>query len=225
MEDRPTEETPRVEPAPTATSFPRKSLVERAKDILFKPRAEWERIDNEPATIAGIYTGYVMILAAIGPIAILIGHQLIGIPTFVGTFRPSIGYSVGTALLTYVMSLVSVYVMALIIDALAPSFGGTKDQLKAFKVAAYASTAAWLAGIFNIIPMLAILGLLGLYSLYLFFLGLPRLMRVPQDKAVGYTVVVIVIYVVLYIIALTIIASLVNSFFGLGAITGGTIRY
>src|SRR5690606_41930837 len=63
------------------------------------------------------------------------------------------------------ISLVSIYVLSLIIDALAPNFGGTKDPVKAFKVAAYSWTAAWIAGIFGVIPQLAILSIVGLYSL------------------------------------------------------------
>ncbi len=222
MTDGPTTPTPPPGGMPGA---PAPSLVDRAKNIIMSPKTEWPRIDAEPATISGIYTSYVMILAAIGPIAMLIGQQLVGINVLGISYKPSIGYSVGSAVLTYLLSLVSVYVMALIIDALAPSFGGTKNQVKAFKVAAYASTAAWLAGIFQIIPMLAFLGLLGLYSLYLLYLGLPLLMKVPADKAVGYTVVVIVVYIVVYFVALMIVGALVTSFFGLGALTGGTIRY
>ena len=36
--------------------------------------------------------------------------------------------------------------------------------------------------------MLGVLGIVGLYSLYLLYLGLPRLMRVAEDKAIGYVV-------------------------------------
>ena len=128
-------------------------------------------------------------------------------------------------MLTYLLSLVAVYVLAFVIDALAPTFGGTKDMIKAFKVAAYASTAAWLAGIFAIIPMLAFLGLVGLYSLYLLYLGLPKLMRVSEDKAVGYTVVVIVVYVVLYIVAAMVVAMVALSFFGAAMLTAPVVRY
>ena len=214
-------------PAPTGTPVPQKSLVERAKDILLQPKAEWPRIDAEASTISSIYTGYVMILAAIGPVAMLIGQQLIGVTLLGVTYKPSIGYSVGSAVLTYILSLVSVYVSALVIDALAPSFGGTKNQVKAFKVAAYSATAAWLAGIFQIVPMLAFLAIVGLYSLYLLYLGLPLLMRVPEDKAVGYLVVVIVVQIVLYFVAAMIVGALVMSFFGLGGALGGvpTVRY
>lgn len=226
MEDRPTEETPRVDPAPTGMPPRSKSLVERAKDILIQPKAEWPVIDAEPATIGGIYTSYVVILAAIGPLAMLIGHQLVGITVLGVTYKPAIGYSVGTAVLTYILSLVAVYVSALVIDALAPSFGGAKDQVKAFKVAAYSATAGWVAGIFNIIPMLGFLALIGaLYGLYLLYLGLPRLMRVSEDKAVGYTVVVVVVQIVLYLVIGMIVGALVASFFGLGAMTGGVVRY
>jgi len=200
-------------------------LIDRVKNILMTPKTEWPRIDAEPATIQGIYTGYVMILAAIGPIAGLIGQQVFGYSALGITYKPPIGYSIATAVMTYVLALVSVYVSALVIDALAPNFGGTKDKVKAFKVAAYSATAAWLAGIFGIIPMLAILGILGLYSLYLLFLGLPVLMRVPQEKAVGYTVVVIVVQIVLYIVVGAVVGALVASFFPIGAmIGGGTVR-
>jgi hypothetical protein len=225
MEDTPNT-APKVDPAP-ATPQPAgsRSLVDRAKNILLQPKSEWGVIDGEPATIGGLYTGYIMILAAIGPVAGLIGSQLFGYSALGFTYKPPLGSSLAMAVLSYVMSLVSVYVLALIIDALAPTFNGTKNQIQAFKVAAYSMTAAWLAGIFGIIPALAILGIVGLYSLYLLYLGLPRLMRVSEDKAIGYTVLVIVAAIVLYFIVAYIVAMLTMSMFGgLGSITGPVIR-
>lgn len=202
------------------------SLVERVKNILLTPKTEWLRIDAEPATIGGIFTSYVMILAAIGPIAMLIGQQLFGIGGFGFVWKPPIAYSVTWAVLTYVLSLVAVYVSSLIIDALAPSFGGTKDSLKAFKVAAYAPTAGWVAGIIYLVPALGILVLLGaLYGLYLLFLGLPRLMRVAEDKAIGYVVVVILVQIVLYFVIGYVVGMLVLNFFGAGMVTGVPVRY
>lgn len=202
------------------------SLVERVKNILMTPKTEWPRIDAEPATVQGIYTGYVMILAAIGPICGLIGQQVFGYSAMGITYKLPIGYSITTAVIGYVLSLVSVYVSALVIDALAPNFGGTKDPLKAFKVAAYSATAIWVAGIFQIMPALAMLAIVGLYSLYLLFLGLPVLMRVPQDKAIGYTIVVIVVQIVLYAVVGAVVASLASAFFPIGSmVTGGTVRF
>ena len=88
--------------------------------------------------------------------------------------------------LSYALSLVQVYVIALIVDALAPTFKGEKNQIQALKLAAYAFTAAWVAGVAQIVPwiggLLALAG--GIYSIYLFYLGLPTLMKCPPDQAV-----------------------------------------
>ncbi len=198
-----------------------KSLIERVRDILLKPKEEWAVIDAEPATIGGIYTSYVVILAAIGPIATLIGHQVFGLYGF----RPPMAFSITTAVIGYLLALASVYISALVIDALAPSFGGTKDSLKAFKVAAYSATAAWVAQIFQIIPMLGILSIVGLYSLYLLYLGLPRLMRVSEDKAIGYTVVVIIVQIVLYALAMFLVGMLVVAIVGPAIVSPLVVRY
>ena len=172
------------------------NIVERAKNILLTPKAEWQKIDGETHTVQGLYTTYVMILAAIPAVAAFIGFSVIGY----GPFRMSLMNGLVMLIVQYLLALAMVYVLALIIDALAPTFGGTKNFMQAFKVAAFAPTASWLAGIFSIIPALAILGLLGLYSLYLLFIGLPILMKTPEDKAIGYVAVIIVIAIVVAII-------------------------
>ena len=119
----------------------------------------------------------------------------------------------------YIGALAGTFVLALVIDALAPTFGGQKSQIQALKVAAYSSTASWVVGVFMLLPALAWLGVLGLYSLVLLFLGLPVLMKVPQDKAVGYTVVVIVCAIVVYAVVGGITATLVPHP-GLGVLRG-----
>ena len=174
------------------------NLVDRVKRILMSPKTEWEVIDAESATPSELYTRYIMPLAAIGPIAHLIGSTVFGISIpFVGTYRVPIGSAITQAIVTYVLSLAGTYVLALIIDALAPTFNGRRSQIQALKLAAYSMTASWVAAIFALIPALSPLALLGLYSLYLLYLGLPVLMKAPQDKAVGYIAVVIVMAIVL----------------------------
>jgi hypothetical protein len=176
------------------------NLVDRAKNILLQPKAEWGVISAEPHTVQDLYTGYVMILAAIPAVASFIGYSLIGVSSFMGTYRWPITNGITHMILQYVLNLGWVYVLALIIDALAPSFGGEKNFMQAIKVSAFSPTAMWLAGIFSIIPILGILGIVGLYSLYLLYTGLPILMKTPEEKAVPYTVVVIIIAIVLGII-------------------------
>jgi Yip1 domain len=185
------------------------SLMARAKNILLQPKTEWPVIAGEQATTGSLYTGYIIPLAAIGPIASIIGWSVFGFSVpFVGSIRYPIGISVRNGIVIYALSLVGVFVLALIIDALAPTFGGQKNQIQALKTSAYSYTAAWVAGIFNLIPSLALLGLLvALYSCYLLFLGLPVLMKAPEDKAVGYTAVVIIVAIVLYFVIGAVVAQ------------------
>ncbi|MDQ6830971.1 MAG: YIP1 family protein [Gemmatimonadota bacterium] len=177
------------------------SLPQRVIRILQTPKTEWQVIDHEETSVAALYTGYIIPLAAIGPIARLIGMTVFGLSIpFIGTYRMPIGTALTMAVVQFVLSLVGVYVLGLIIDALAPSFGGQKNSMQALKVAAYASTASWVVGIFGLVPMLGILAILGLYSLYLIYLGLPVLMRAPADKALPYSAAVIVSAIVLYFV-------------------------
>ncbi len=177
------------------------NLIERVKGILLKPRQEWQTISGETTTIAELYRNYVVILAAIGPVASIIGMSIVGIRLpLSGSFRVSIFTSFSSAVVHYVLTLVGVYVLAVIIDALAPTFSGEKNINQAFKVAAYSFTPGWIVGVVALIPSLSPLGILGLYGLYLLYLGLPVLMKSPQEKSLGYTIAVIIAAVIIFVL-------------------------
>jgi hypothetical protein len=188
---------------------PASGIIQRAKDILLKPAETWPVIAAEPASTQSIYVPYVVALAAIGPAAQFIGGQVFGFTAFGVTYHPPLVGSLVSAILSYGLALATVFALALVIDALAPNFGGQKNQVQALKVAAYSATAGWVGGIFGLIPALTLIGaLLGLYGLYLLYLGLPVLMKVPQDKALGYTVVVVVVAIVLFLIVGAVVGAL-----------------
>jgi hypothetical protein len=181
-----------------------KNIVERVKRICMSPEAEWAVIDGESATTGSLLSGYVVPLVVIGAVASFIGNSLVGrsVPFTGTTLRISIGTGLAMAVLSVVLAVLSVVVCGYIIDALAPTFAAQKNNIQAMKLAAYAPTPAWVAGIVQIIPMLGLFVLLGaLYALYLLYLGLPRLMKCPQDKALGYTIVVVLCVIVVSVIA------------------------
>lgn len=185
------------------------NLFERAKNILISPKTEWEIIKNEQSTVADLFTKYAIILALIPAVAGFIGQSLIGISLGpFGSFKVPVVNGLIYAVLYYVLSLAGIYLVAFIVDALAPSFGATKDMVSSLKVVVYSYTAVWVAGIFQIIPVLAILGILGLYSLYLLYLGLNIVKGSPSDKVVGYTVVVVIITIVVYFIIGAIVGAI-----------------
>ncbi len=202
------------------------ALVDRVRDILLKPRETWPVIAAEPATVQSIYTGYVMLLAAIPAIAGFIGLSLIGLSSFGVSFRLPIAVGLVQMVVGYVLSLVMVFVVALIVDALAPTFGGVKNQVQALKLVAYSMTAYWLAGIFSLVPMIGILGLLlGLYSIWLFYTGISALMHNPPEKSAAYTAVVVICAVVVSIVIGAVLSLFapgrLGALGGVGAAAGG----
>ena len=188
------------------------NLVERVKKLLIAPPQEWAVIKSETHTVLGLYTQYVMILAAIPAVGNFIGQSVVGFSALGPTYRVPIAAGVANLVISYVLSLGSVYVMALVIDALAPKFAGEQDFMQALKVAAFFPTAAWLAGIFSIVPALAILWLVGtLYSLWLLYIGLSLLMQVPEDKSIAYTAVVVLVAVVIMFVSALVAALAIPS--------------
>lgn len=180
-------------------------MIERIKGILFSPRTEWTKIKNETTNTAQLFTGYAVPLALIPPVFGIIGLALIGqrvgLGPISGVFRVPITSAIVWAVVWYVLTLVALFVEGIVINALAPSFGSKPSSINALKVAVYASTPGFIAGVFNVIPALGILVfLLSLYGLYLLFVGLPVLMETPSDKVVGYFVVTIIIMIVIYIV-------------------------
>ncbi|MBK7971854.1 MAG: YIP1 family protein [Deltaproteobacteria bacterium] len=176
----------------------RPNLVARAKAVTLSPDSEWPVIAAEPATIGGLYTGYVMILAALGPVAGLIGGALWGtrVP-LLGTIRTPIGTLVTEAVFAYLLGLVMTWVVSLLINFFAPRYGGQKDPVQAFKTAAYCYTPVWLVGALRIIPGVgAVVALLGLaaaiYAFVLLRSGLTHTMKSAPERASAYAGVVIV---------------------------------
>jgi hypothetical protein len=173
-------------------------IVSRAKNLILKPKEEWPVIAAEPTDIKSLFTGYVMILAAIPVVASFIGVAVfVLLPLGLGRAIPGLLVS---SIVSYILGVFGVFVLGKLVTIIAPKFGGTAEELPAMKLAAFAPTASWLAGVFAIVPLLAILGILGLYSIYLFYLGATAVVRVPQDKAPVFTAVVFIVAIVIFVL-------------------------
>jgi len=175
------------------------SLIGRIRAILTRPSSTWDLIEAEPATVADLFKFYVAPLAAVPAVCGLIGVLLFGDGVMDVAYRPGFFTAVAEAVVGYLLTLAGVYVLSRVVDALAPSFGGERDAVQAFKLVAYAGTAAWVAGVFELIPALGWLaGIVGgIYSLYLLYLGLPKLTKAPEERALTYFAVVLVMTIVI----------------------------
>lgn len=186
------------------------TIVQRVKGICLKPKEEWQVIAAESSTPAGLFKNYVVPLAGISAVAGFIGMTLIGMPTF----------GLAAAVVSFVASLAAVYVVALIIDALAPKFGGEKNSSQALKISVYSFTPALVGGMLAIIPLLGRLApLVGLYGVYLLYLGLPPLMKSPPDKTVAYTLVVVACAIGIFFV----IGAVMTAIVGPGIVASGGI--
>lgn len=183
-------------------------LVDRVKGILLRPKLEWPIIAAEQTTVKGLFQRYAMVLAAIPALASLIHNLLDGD----GPVSVLLG-----AVMTYAMSLLAVYVVGIVIDGIAQNFASEKNTVQSMKLAVYAMTPAWVGGVFNLIGWDWLGGLIGLYGIYLLYLGLAPLKRTPNDKAVLYTVVIVLVALLLNIVILGLIGAVIASFAIVGA--------
>jgi hypothetical protein len=176
-------------------------LMSRVKNILISPATEWPVIEKEAGTIGDVYAKYVVFLAAIPAVCSLIGSTLFGFSFLGVSMKIPFASALASSVVIFLLSLAMIYVLALIANALAPTFGGQKNQFNAFKLVAYAYTASMAAGIFLLFPALSMLSVIaGLYSLYLLYTGLPVMMKNPQDKTLPYFLVLFICGVVASIV-------------------------
>lgn len=192
-------------------------IIERVKTIVLSPKEALTAVKTEEMPVVDTMKRYVAIIAAIPPAAQFIGYALVGLP-LVG--RLSFGRSLLSAILLFVANLIVVVVFGKIITALAPNFNATKNDAHAFKLSVYSLTPGFVAGIFYIIPSLSPLSMIGgLYGIYVLYLGIPILTEAPQEKAVAYTVVSLLLAIVLFVVLGMIVSAIA---WGGGA---GSVRY
>lgn len=191
------------------------AIPDRVKGIILAPAKEWEIIAAEIPDTSKIITGYVLPLALISAIASFIGYGLIGINT--GFFRMSgVSWGLYYAISVFISAILSIFIGAFIIDALAPTFSSEKNMPRSVQLMAYSNTPGLVGGILSIVPPLAFIGaLFSLYGLYLLYLGLPRLKKTPPEKQTSYFVVALVVSIVVYLLLGTIMSRVLMPAFGL----------
>ena len=198
------------------------ALMDRARAMIVSPAREWPVVAIEPTPIGTLFSSYIIPLAAISAICGLVGSVVLS-----ALFLHS-GLIAGiiAAIIQFVFAILGVAIIALVAEALAPSFDGTKNRAQAFKWIGYAYTASWVAGIALLVPVLgSIVALVGgLYSLYVLYLGAQPMMNVPQAKALGFTVVVIIVAIVINLVAVFVTLGIAGAITAGALITGGAIH-
>jgi hypothetical protein len=186
-------------------------VFERAKAMVLSPSLEWRRVEPESGDSGYVFANYVAFLAAIPPICRVLRRGVFGWAQRLhhlhhgGFFSSLFG-----GIVHYLVTFVVVYVMAVVIDGLAPTFSAPKNPQNALKLAAYSMTPIWLAGVFALIPGLGFLRLLAvIYAVYVLWLGLPILMKSPSDKTGPYALAILVSAIILSIVVSAIFGPMI----------------
>jgi hypothetical protein len=184
-------------------------ILERIKAICLKPKDEWQVIGAERTATPDLLKNYALPLAGAAALAAFIGNSLVGFSNNpLGAVRVPMASGFVASVVGIGLSLGTVYVLALLIEAFAPKFGSEKSHAQAVKVAVYAATPGWIGGILAILPPLAPLGLLAqIYGAYLLYLGLQQLMKAPADKALPYTAAIAGCWIVMTMVAARVIGN------------------
>ncbi|HEY9246097.1 MAG TPA: Yip1 family protein [Candidatus Methanoperedens sp.] len=175
--------------------------IDRAIGILKSPQTELVKVKSEQINKIDIIRQYIAILALIPAVAYIIGMGFVGINVGFVSIKYPIQNAIIGGIFTYILSIVEVYILGFVINALAPNFASKQNEDQAMKLAAYAATAPLVGGIFNIIPMLSFISLIFvLYGFYILYLGIPILMETPQANTIAYTIIIIVVTVIISIV-------------------------
>jgi hypothetical protein len=185
-----------------AAPRPRPGFIERARRMLVQPQREWAVIDAEFTKVGTIFRTFVLPLSVIPPLAYLLGAVIFGQQgTLFGTFETTVGAAVQDAVIRYICGLAAVFLLGLALDLLAPVFSGRGNRVQGTKVAAYASTPAWLFGVLAIVPRLGRYSIAGtLWTLVLVYLGAPLLMKVPSERAAVFGLVAAVVAAAVFLL-------------------------
>lgn len=160
----------------------RMPLFRRTLGLLLHPSREWPAIAEEPGGLRSLTFRYVAPMAAIGPVCGYLGSTMFGIKAGALVFPPdpvSAGFG---AAVGFLLNIAAVYLTALVIDAVTPSFGGVSNRVRAFRLAAYSATPVWVSGVFLLYPPAWLLGVVGFYAVWLLHRGAPVMMKTRSPR-------------------------------------------
>jgi hypothetical protein len=188
------------------------NLVFRARNMIVRPKAEWDVIAGETPGAKSIVVNYIIPLTLMAAIAAFVGFGFISL----GNFSLSLG--IYYALQRVVVNILTVYITAFVVDLLAPSFGSEKNFGRSLQLVSFGATPAFIGSLFAIIPFLLRLVLVagGLYSIYLWYLGVGPIKKTPEDKKVAYLLVSFFVLIIVYAIVIYLLLFLLLPVLGLG---------
>lgn len=190
------------------------NLIQRVINIITKPKQEWLVVNNEQPNAMKLIGGYAFILALIPAVSAFVKYGIIGF-SFMGYTSRSIASGIQMGLIQLLSAVIGVYLLAWVIDLLAPSFDSEKNFGRSLQLAVYSTTPQWVAGILLLLSagFSMLIMLIGLYAIYLLAVGMPIIKKTPKEKVVGYVVVTIIALILITLALGLILTAIMGLFF------------
>ena len=204
------------------TASGKTNIIRRVINIIIKPKQEWIVIAGEQPDVMRLIGGYTLILALIPAVSAFVKYGIIGF-SFMGYTSRSISSGIQTGLVQLFSAVFGVYLLAWVIDLLAPNFNSEKNFGRSLQLAVYASTPQWIAGILLLFStgLSMLILVFGLYAIYLLAVGMPVLKGTPKDKLTGYIVLTIVAMIVTSLVVALVFGAIMGLLFAGGTAIPG----
>ncbi|MBX2879380.1 MAG: YIP1 family protein [Granulosicoccus sp.] len=187
-------------------------LLRHIRGLLSDPGTEWESIRQENSSVANLYTGYILIVAAIAPVCALIGTTTFGWKIGIGdAVRLTFPSAIQMAVAFYLAMLVATFCIGKTIHWMAQTYGAEQPLSLCVALAAYTATPLFLIGFIQLIPTLWLNFIVGLpalaFTVFLLYTGVPIVMQIPAERG--------------YLFSTSILAVGLVTLVGLLAVTAG----
>jgi hypothetical protein len=174
------------------------NFIDRVVYMILSPKMEWEVIASEEPDEDAIFMRFALPLIIASAAITSIGHAVFWTNGAYGT-DALIKRGVYYGLQTVLIGAGGVWLAAALLNELAKKFGAEKNMGRSMQLITYAMIPMMLGGLAMIYPPVGIIGLLfGLYGLYLLYLGLPQMMKAPQDNIILYRAISIVMVLLVF---------------------------
>ena len=151
------------------------------------PKSEWETVREQRYSVPQCYARHTLILALVPALSGFIGTTQVGWQIGAGdAIKLTTGSAFRIALLYYLAMLVAVFTVGWVIHWMGKTYGANQPLSQCVVLASYTATPLFLIGIMELYPILWLNLVLGLpvlgYTVYIFYLGVPIVMKIPEER-------------------------------------------
>ncbi len=166
------------------------ALAARAKLILTAPAECWDTISIELPNFKQLLLTYALPFIVAGALCSFVSSAFIGVATPLGTFTTPFFQSLVFLLVQCIFSPLAIMASTWVTTLVSPKFGGSADFNKAGALMIYSMTPGFVGGLLAILPIVGTLAaLLGFYGLFIFYKGTSKMLSIPVEKQLVFTVV------------------------------------